>query len=203
MKTIKNIQVEIVNGNVATADVDCIVVPEFDNCASYGGVGAAIASAGMGDGLEAYDEVAQDKPFKFGDVLMTPSGKAGVHLAHVATAGAKRDKQFMVVLKAMLKVLGTADSLGIRTIAVPEIGTGVIGYLTAEQSAKAIFGAISRFAELYPDNKIEKIILVIYRGSTTPAENVLANCSFLDLKNEQGGKEFDMGAWLIEMGLVR
>ena len=33
MKQINNIKIDVKNGNVATENVECIVVPEFDSCA--------------------------------------------------------------------------------------------------------------------------------------------------------------------------
>ena len=205
MKQIKNIKIDVKNGNVATENVECIVVPEFDSCASYGGVGYAIKVAGMSAGLEAYGKVASDKPFNYGDALITESGKPNVKLAHVATAGANADEQFAVVVKAMFQVLVSANSLGLRTIAVPEIGSGIIGTLTPEQSAKAIFGAIAKFTMLYPETRIEKVTLVIYRGSTAPAEKVLSEQSYIEkdgcIKDMRGEKEFNMAEWLHGIGL--
>ena len=42
MKKIGKINVQVVSGNIATMLVDAIVVPQFTDCASYGGVGGAI-----------------------------------------------------------------------------------------------------------------------------------------------------------------
>lgn len=206
MKKINNIGIVVKNGNVATENAECIVVPEFNSCASYGGVGYAIEVAGMGAGLETYDKVASDKPFNYGDVLITESGKPDIKLAHVATVGAKADEQFFVVVRAMFQVLVSANSLGLRTIAVPEIGTGIIGTLTPEQSAKAIFGAIAQFTMRYPETRIEKVTLVIYRGSTAPAEKILFEQSYIEkdgcIKDMRGEKEFNIAEWLKEMGLL-
>lgn len=202
MKKINNVKVVIKNGNVAAENVDCIVVPQFDSCASYGGVGAAICAAGMEKGLEAYDKKAQEKTFKYGEVLITESGRNGIKLAHAATAGANSEQQFRVVFEAMFRILMSAKEQGLKTIAVPEIGTGIIGTLTSEQSAKAIFGAIYQFSKQFPVSCIDMVTFVIYRGSLAPAEKVLSEQSYIELKTEKGEKQFNMGEWLIGMGLV-
>lgn len=205
MKRIGNIKIGVKIGNVAAEGAQLIVVPEFNDCASYSSVGYAIQVAGMGAGLEAYDKAVQGNVFSYGDVLITESGKPGVKLAHVATAGAKPDAQFGVVLRAMYQVLVLANAFGIESIAVPEIGTGVIGSLTPEQSAQAIFAAIAKFAERFPENIIQEVILVVYRGSTSPAETVLLNHSYNDIKSiddMKGKKEFNMAEWLKEMGFL-
>ena len=77
---IQNINVVVKRGNIAAEDVDCIVVPEFDDCSSRGGVGYAIEDAGMSAGLDAYDEIAKGKTLKYGDAVITESGKAGTKI---------------------------------------------------------------------------------------------------------------------------
>lgn len=199
---INNIKVTVKNGNLATEPADCIVVPEFDSGASYGGVGYAIAQAGMSAGLEAYDEAVGNKPFAYGDVLVTESGKPGVKLAHAATAGADDNIQFQVVFKAVFQILAEADKLGLKTVALPEIGTGIIGRLTQEQSARAIFCAVQKFACTHPVSAVEHVVLVVYRGATAPAERVLSDGSYVEFRNEAGQKEFNLAEWLLEMGLL-
>ena len=94
-----------------------------------------------------------------------------------------------------MQVLTEADNLGIKTIAVPELGTGIIGNLTQTQSAKAIFAAVSQFSQLKPQNTIEEIRLVIYNKPIEPAEKVLSQKTF-DFKDEIGEKAFNLTEWL-------
>lgn len=195
MKKIGNIAVIIKNGDIAAENVECLVVPQFKDCASYAAVGGSIAKKGMRKGLDIYDEAVSHRPFDYGSVLLTESGKNGIYLAHVATAGAEKDKQFKVIFKAILQVLTEADNLGIKTIAVPELGTGIIGNLTQTQSAKAIFAAVSQFSQLKPQNTIEEIRLVIYNKPIEPAEKVLSQKTF-DFKDEIGEKAFNLTEWL-------
>lgn len=199
---IGNIEIKLVKGNLADQDVVGLVVPEFKSCASGGGVGGAIYRAGMGKGMDEYDDHVQTSPLKYGEVLYTDSGRSGTMLAHVATAGAKEDEQFTVVFKAVLNTLIKGYELGVRTFAIPELGTGIIGSLTQEQSARAIFSAVQKFTELKPDNDILSISLVIYGSPLEPAQKVLNTESYKTFKNEVGQKPFDMAAWLIGMGFV-
>ena len=190
MKKIGKIRIVVKQGNIATEDVDCIMVPEFNDCASYGGVGYAINAAGMSAGLEAYDDMVKNTPLAYGEERITPSGKEGVMLAHVATAGANEDEQFYIVAKAVIQALLSADALGVKTIAIPELGTGIIGTLTQEQSAKAIFYAVENFNTVCNENTLQEVRLVVYRGATAPAEKVLAEQSYHNAKPEKGQKEF-------------
>lgn len=198
---INNINVCLKTGNVAAEDADCIVVPEFRDGASGSGVGYAIETAGMGAGLEAYEKVAQEGFLKDGDAIITESGKPDVKLAHVVTVSAREDSQFEVVNRSVLKTLETANEVGIKRIALPEIGTGIIDSLTQEQSAKAIFNAVYEFSKNNPSSSVEEVSFVVYRSSTEPAKRVLTDKSYIDfVAKEQGEKQFDIGEWAEGMG---
>ena len=196
---IGNIKVTIKRGNIAVEKADCIVVPEFNDCASYGGVGASIADCGMRRGLDIYNAAAQNKPLESGQVMITESGLKNIKLAHVATVNAEKNEQFRVVFEAVVRLLSEAEKQGIKTIAMPELGTGIIGYLTQEQSARAIFAAVNEYVLHNSKTNIERLTLVIFRSSTTPAEEVLARGRF-DYKEEIGAKEFNIVEWLEGMG---
>ena len=47
-----NFTAKVIAGNIATMAVDAVIIPEFDSCASYGGVGGAIARSGAKLGLD-------------------------------------------------------------------------------------------------------------------------------------------------------
>ena len=172
-KKIQDITICVKNGDISQENVDCIVVPEFNNCASYGGVGYSIQAAGMTAGLKAYDQIAQEKGLGYGGSIITESGKEGVKLAHVVTAGADKDNQGNAVCTAIFNTLVSADDQGIKSVAIPELGTGIIGSLTQEQSAKAVFHAVYMFTKAHSKPGIEKVSFVVYKGSTDPAKRVL------------------------------
>lgn len=196
------ITVKVVEGDVTCQRANCIVVPEFCNCASLGGVGGACASRGLSQGMKAYDKRANTKPFAFGDVLLTDGGRNNILLGHVVTVDAPEDKQFEVVYKAMFEILGECNQKPVfpcRRIAVPELGTGIIGSLTQEQSARAIIGAVDAFSRFCGATSIEEVVLCVYNASTAPAEKVLEEGSYRDFKPEAGQKPFDPEAWLQAM----
>ena len=202
MNKIGKINVVIKNGDVTAENVDCIVVPQFRSEASYGGVGRSIYGAGMRRGLELYDDIVNANPLNYGDAVITESGRDGVWLAHVATAGADKDTLFKAVFQAVFNALKVARAKGVKSIAIPELGTGVIGSLTQEQSAKAILGAVVHFTSIFENAGIENITVCVVRGSTAPAEKVLTRISEMDINLfEKGEKEFDFEAWAVEMCL--
>ena len=198
------INVKIVEDDVTCELADCIVVPEFNNCASYGGVGGACVRRGLRKGMEVYDKRAQQKPFAFGDAFLTESGRDNLFLGHVVTVGAPAEEQFEAVFKSVYNIIGDCNQrpyATIRRIAIPELGTGIIGNLTQEQSARAIIGAVDAFSRVCGATIVDEVVLCVYKASTASAEKVLADGSFRDCKFEVGQKIFDPVAWLHEMGL--
>ena len=193
MNKIGNIDIVVKNGNIAEENADLIVVPEFNSSASGGGVGYAIINAGMQAGLDFYNKAAQKKPFKCGDVMITTSGKRGVKLAHVATVSANAQEQPVAVVKAVFNTLKSANDKKLQHVAIPELGTGIIGNLTQEQSARLIFNAVYEFAKVNPDSNVNKVSLIIYgRASLDPAIQVLANKTYMKLPDFMvGNKKID------------
>lgn len=198
MKQINRIQAEVINGNIAAMAVDAVIVPQFNSCASYGGVGGAMARSGARNGLDEYDAHAQKHPLVFGEAFMTASGGGcSKYLLHVATVGCDDDKAFAATGCAVYKALQLADNVGLKTIAVPAIGNGIIGCLTTEQSAKAVFAAVAQFAE--QATSVEKVSMVIY-GSPAEAQaarEVLDKEAYLNVADEVGQKKFDFAEWAV------
>ena len=72
------------------------------------------------------------------------------------------------------------------------MGTGIIGNLTQEQSARLIFNAVYEFAKVNPDSNVNKVSLIIYRASLDPAIQVLANKTYMKLPDFMvGNKKID------------
>ena len=198
MKKIGKITTNVVNGNIAAMGVDAVIIPEFDNCASYGGVGGAMARSGAKLGLDEYNKKVQNSPLAYGDALITPSyGGMSKYLLHVATVGSSKEEAFAVTYKAVYKALQLAEEAHVRTLAVPAIGNGIIGSLTLKQSAKAIFRAVADFSEKM-QHHIAEITMVIYGSpeDAEPAQAVLDSQSYLGAENEIGQKRFDPIEWM-------
>lgn len=198
MKKIGKIDVEIVSAKIHCMNVDVVVVPEFQGCASYGGVGRAVAQTAA-QGMHEYDTYAKAQPFSLGSATLTPAGSVFCrYLAHVVTVGCSREDSFKCIKTAVEKALGLADLKGAKSIAIPaEFSTGIISSRKLTQSAKAVFGAVAEFASLAQN--ISQVKFVIYRGDTQPAEDVLMNESYLTDAPEVGEKEFNLGRWIDEL----
>lgn len=149
--------------------------------------------------MDNYDKLAHANNYPTSSVILTESGVRGILLAHLTTAETNEDDQFMVIFKTIGKLMRKCDEAGIKTVAIPELRTGVIGNLTQTQSAKAIFGAVYKYAVNHKKGKIESVTLVVYGDDTHAAEQVLADETYKNFQNESGAKEFDIGTCLEEM----
>lgn len=201
-KKIAEIDVEVKTGDIVKEEVDCIVVPEFINKASYGGVGAAICRADMYNGIKEFDNLAKSKELKYGDAVLTQSGKNNTYLSNVVTIGVDASHQFMTVFSAIMHTLTQAEKLGLKSVVIPELGTGKDGTLTSSQSAKAILGAIYQFSRMRQTKSVNKVIIVNYHGSIEKAQKVLEEESYIHLDNEIGQKNFNIEEWFKQNGFM-
>lgn len=196
MKQIGKINVDIVCEDIAFVYADVVVVPEFQNCASYGGVGGAIAKTAR-KGMKEYDICAKAQNLPFGSAVITPAGSFFCHyLAHVVTVGCSKEQAFEYIQAAVEKALVLADRKWVKSVAIPALGTGVIGTLTLKQSAKAIFAAVAEFSKVA--KYVSQVKFVVYNEEIQPVEDVLWDESYLTSGREIGEKEFSFGKWYAE-----
>ena len=196
MTLIGNINVKVLAGDMTVMPTDAYVVPQFTYAASSGGVGGAVAHAGGVGGLKQYQEfINQQGEQPFGKVLLTESGggNARYHL-HVVSVGSPPQDEFNTVQTAMFNALSTAAQNGIQSIIAPAMGTGIIGKLTPEQSAKAMMSAVQAFVS-QGNSEIQEVTFVIFRDipAVQAFAAVLESGSFSTAQKEAGQAEPSFG----------
>jgi O-acetyl-ADP-ribose deacetylase (regulator of RNase III) len=198
-------------GNIVHAEADALVVPQFLNCASEGGVGYAIMAAGAEHGVvDEYNAEHQRRgSFKFGDAFATPShGGPTRSLVHVISVGSGREHEFSTINRAVYNALVAADQAGLSRVAFPMLCTGIIGNLDDRQSAQAMLTAVMDYAGRNPNSSIKSVDLVVYGDPRShgrnPAYQALRGTLFDDslphAAAEVGRREFDAERWVREMG---
>ncbi|XP_077985633.1 protein mono-ADP-ribosyltransferase PARP14-like [Glandiceps talaboti] len=148
--TMGKVRVEIVQGDITKETTDVIV-----NCTGYhlgykGGVSRAIVTAG---GEKVKQELkGKTKPQKLGSVIITSPGNLKCkHILHLVTDPDN-------IKDSIHNVLKRADKLSMNSLAVPTIGTGVLGY-DPQEMAKQVFKSI----EASPTLKTVSLVrIVIY-----------------------------------------
>lgn len=198
---IENQKVSISLGDMTKVKADAYLVPEFNTAASFGGVGGAIARAGATMGLELYQEhVDKNGQQPFGQVVLTPSGGGNApHLLHVVSVGSGEENEFSVIQTCVYNVLRTAEENGIGKIVIPALGTGIIGRLTDEQSAKAMMSAIHRYAS--EGGQPLEIAFVLFAGQPTlnSFENIIKTKAYENVSHETGERDIDLARWVFGM----
>jgi serine/threonine-protein kinase len=122
-------------GDISTARADAIVSSANYEMKMRSGVSGALRAAG-GDGIET--EAMRDGQQPLGSCVATWAGKLEAkHVLHAVSAW----NEASCVGRAAHRALLLADELGVRTLAVPALGTGA-ARVSLETSAHAMTTAI-------------------------------------------------------------
>lgn len=187
-----NAEFSITLGDITEADVDCIVSPsnpglEYED---LGGVRTAIANK---SGLEVFrqaEKKAQEHIQTTGGVV-SYAGMKGVPIGFATSTSAGRlqgikliihvnsirsDKAIAecdeeVVRLSVSSALAEADRNGMKSVAIPAIGTGN-WRMGMDESLKGTIAGINDHYKALPNSNVEKTTFVVYTEATQ--ENVKA-----------------------------
>jgi O-acetyl-ADP-ribose deacetylase len=152
-------EIALWNGDICDLEVDAIVNPANVSLWMATGVGAAIKRAG-GDQIE-FAAVRQG-PANVGDAIVTGAGSlAARYVIHAVSLDRARRTSAEAIERALRSVFTRARELGLESLAIPALGTGVGGF--ALQDAAAVTVATIR-AELARSPRISTVILAL-RGT--------------------------------------
>ncbi|MBK6686045.1 MAG: macro domain-containing protein [Deltaproteobacteria bacterium] len=200
--TVGNIPVTTIIGHLERTPADALVAPQWQGDAgSYGGgVGRALIGAGGKRAYEDYAAHCAKTETKYGDTHLSPSGvDLWPHVINAVTVGAGQAEEFKVIEDTTYAILKAAADAGLRSVAFPALGTGVIGRLTSEQSAKAITNGIARASK---DGLQVEVAVVLWAGHPASAEQGFADftktitAGVFGGASEVGRKGFDLAAWV-------
>ncbi len=139
--------VNLTVGDMTAIPASAYVLPEFNDSASDSGVGGAIIRKFGRTALNDYIHLLQTRgPQQYGDAHVTPI-QDGKYIIHVVSADSGRDKEFKTIQDSVYHALQQAQEKGCESIVMPTLGTGALGDLTDEQSAKAMLSGIKKFAD--------------------------------------------------------
>lgn len=189
-------------GDITEANVDAVIVPQFTSGASYGGVGGAVMRSGAESGMRAYDDyISEQGEQAFGTVLLTPSGSPKApYLLHVVSVGSGAEDEFNTIKTATYNALSVAGDNGIKSIALPALGTGIIGRLTNTQSAEAMMSAVAEYHAagghpvetnfvIYGDHNAYQAFVEVLKGESYKSSN----------ESQTGQREIDPARWVTGM----
>ncbi len=151
------IEIEVIEGDITEVDADAIVNAANSQLWMGGGVAGAIRRKG---GSEIEEEAVAQGPIDVGDAVVTGAGRLKAkYVIHAATMGPDLRTNADKIYRATRSALLRAAELGIQTVALPALGTGVGGFDLAE-AADVMLRAVE--AHQREHSLPTKILFVLY-----------------------------------------
>lgn len=158
---INNTTFRVTYGNITQIVADALVSSDDNYLSMGGGVSMALLNAG---GEEIRQEARKHIPLKIGDVAVTSAGRLPAKfIFHAVTI----DYDYMIfpsettIRAATLKCMKLADTLGVRLIAFPALGTGVAKF-PFQLAAEVMTRTIADY--LMGDTRIELVTITLFTG---------------------------------------
>jgi O-acetyl-ADP-ribose deacetylase len=148
-------RLEVVEGDIASLEVDAVANAANDHLWMGSGVAGALKRAG-GDEIER--EAVALGPVEVGTAVATGAGSLPAkHVIHGAVMGQDLRTNADLVRRTTKSCLELADELGLRSLALPAFGTGVGGF-PLEECAEIMVGE----ARAYEPRSLERVVFAVY-----------------------------------------
>lgn len=147
----------LIEGDLTTLSVDAIVNAANDRLWMGGGVAGAIKRRG---GAEIEAEAVRRGPLPIGEAVATGAGRLPVrYVIHAVTMGQDLETSEQNVRAATRSALRVAEALGVRSVALPALGTGVGGF-PLDRAAAAMLAATA--AHLRAGSTLSEVVIALY-----------------------------------------
>jgi O-acetyl-ADP-ribose deacetylase (regulator of RNase III) len=151
--------IQLWHGDICDLEVDAIVNAASTTLWMSSGVGGALKRRG-GDGIEF--EAVRQGPVALGSAVVTGPGQLACrYVIHAVSLGPDRRTSGAAIDAATRAALRQAQRLGVESIAIPALGTGVGGF-PMDEAARALIEAVRD--ELAHGTMIQRVVLAL-RGA--------------------------------------
>lgn len=138
------LRIEVVRGDITTQDTDAIVNAANNHLWMGSGVAGAIKKNG---GVEIEREAVSKGPIRVGQSVWTGGGRLRArYVIHAAVMGQDLQTDADKIERATRSALETARELGVRSLSLPALGTGIGGF-PVRKAAETMVRAVSSFLE--------------------------------------------------------
>jgi O-acetyl-ADP-ribose deacetylase (regulator of RNase III) len=149
------VQLDVVDGDIATLEVDAVANAANDRLWMGAGVAGALKRAG-GEEIER-DAMAQG-PIAVGTAVATTAGRLPArYVIHGAVMGQDLRTNAELVRRTTRACLALADELGCSSLALPAFGTGVGGF-PLEECARVMVDEVRGFEP----RSLERVVFAVF-----------------------------------------
>jgi O-acetyl-ADP-ribose deacetylase (regulator of RNase III) len=158
--------IELARGDITAWRGDAIVNAANTALVMGAGVAGAIARRA---GSTVQREALEKAPVALGGVARTRAGLLPAKFViHAAVMGEDRKTNAAVIGKATAAALAEAESVGLKSIAFPALGTGV-GAMPYGEAAEAMFEAALAYLGARKTPRLKRVAFVLYDDAATEA----------------------------------
>jgi O-acetyl-ADP-ribose deacetylase (regulator of RNase III) len=162
-KLSSGITLQLVQGDITAETTEAIVNAANKNLMHGSGVAGAISRRGGPDiQIESDAWVWKHGPVSHDEPAWTSGGKLPcryvIHAVGPVWGAGNEDAKLDAAVTGCLRV---ADELGLGSISLPAISTGIFGF-PKERAARIIYGAIARYFEKKSNSGIKTVRLIIH-----------------------------------------
>jgi len=144
-------QLALWNGDICDLEVDAIVNPANVTLWMSTGVAGAIKRRG-GDEIEF--AAVRQAPVALGDAIVTGGGALAARwVIHAVSLDHQRRTSAEAIERAVRSAMTRARELGVETLAIPALGTGVGGF-PLQEAARITVGTVRREEARLPQLKL-------------------------------------------------
>jgi O-acetyl-ADP-ribose deacetylase (regulator of RNase III) len=166
---------EVVQGDITTYAVDAIVNAANDHLWMGAGVAGAIKRQG---GQVIEDEAVRQGPIPVGEAVVTGGGLLKArYVIHAAAMGQDLVTNADLIHQATVNSLRRATDLGLASLALPALGTGV-GRFAVGEAAQVMVDATCNVLCSTPQTSLQQVLFVLFTAEALQAfEQALARAS--------------------------
>ena len=158
--------IETQQGDISRVQVDAIVNAANNHLWMGAGVAGALKRAG---GSEIEREAVAKGPIEIGEAVVTRAGALSVkYVIHAAVMGQDLTTDRSKISRATRNSLIRAGELGIASVALPALGTGVGGF-PVDVAADAMITECVSFIESGSAPSLKKIVFVLFSDDVLAA----------------------------------
>ena len=150
---------EVVQGDITEYAVDAIVNAANNHLWMGAGVAGAIKRKG-GQAIE--DEAVRQGPIPAGEAVVTGGGTSQArYVIHAAAMGQDLITNVDLIRQATRNSFARADELGVASLALPALGTGVGGF-PVHEAARVMIDAVHTALRDAPQTSLRRVLFVLF-----------------------------------------